>query len=123
MGLSVIISCLGSTKSALSVKSFVIYHSVESTSREVRSGFPEELIYAHYLTLVAEALEGFKKRVRSIGKEAWKGALKSKELQVKVKKRKMMIISENEEGKFLCNVSKNGVSSNSTPPSFLDMGA
>ena len=64
--LSVIISCLGSTKSGLSVKSFVIYHSVESTYREVRSG-----------------------------------ALKSKGLQVKVKKRKMMIISENEEGKFV----------------------
>ena len=63
-------SCLGSTKSGLSVKSFVIYHSVESTYREVRSGFPEELIYAHYLTLVTETLEGFKK-----SKEHWKGRL------------------------------------------------
>ena len=68
--LSVIISCLGSTKSGLSVKSFVIYHSVESTYREVRSRFPEELIYAHYLTLVTETLQGFKK-----SKEHWKGRL------------------------------------------------
>ena len=85
-------------------------------SREVRSGFSEELIYAHYLTLVTKTLEGFKRRV-----EAWKGALKSKGLQVKVKKSKMMITSENEEDKFL-SVSKNSVGSNFIPSQFCRHG-
>ena len=59
---------------------------LEVLSREIRAGCPEELLYGNDLTLVSEILQGLKGRL-----EAWKGALESKGLRVKVKKTKMMI--------------------------------
>ena len=59
---------------------------LEVLSREIRVGCPEELLYGNDLTLVSEILQGLKGRL-----EAWKGALESKGLRVKVKKTKMMI--------------------------------
>ena len=42
---------------------------MEVLSREIRSGCPEELLYAGDLVVVSETLEGLKRRL-----EAWKGA-------------------------------------------------
>ena len=45
----------------------------EALSREIRSGFPVELLYADYLALVSKKLKCLKQRM-----EAWKRALESK---------------------------------------------
>ena len=39
--------------------------------REIRSGCPEELLYADDLTLASETLEGLKGRAWKFGKEHW----------------------------------------------------
>ena len=79
---------------------------LEALSREIKSGCPEELLYADDLGLVTETLEGLKGRL-----ERLKGALESKGLRVTVKKTKVIISSENPgkvtiESKFCCAVSR-----------------
>ena len=74
----------------------------EALSREIRSGCPEELIYADDLVLVSETFEGLKGK-QEIGKGAWE----SKKLRVNVKKKKLVISGENAgeiivESKFPC---------------------
>ena len=71
-------------------------------SREIRSRFPEEILYVDDLTLVT-SFEGLKGRL-----DVWKGALESKGLTVNVKKTKMIISSESSEqvtskSKFPCS--------------------
>ena len=77
---------------------------LEPLSRKIRSGRPEELLYADDLQLVSETIKGLKGRM-----VAWKGALESKGWRVNVKKTKVMISSENAgkvtiERKFPCTV-------------------
>ena len=77
---------------------------LEALSREIRSGWPEELLHADDLALVSETLEGLKGRLQT-----WKEALKSKGLRLNVKKTKIMILRGNAgkvptEGKFPCTV-------------------
>ena len=59
---------------------------------EVKSGCPEDLLYADDLTLVIQTLKGLEERL-----EAWEGALESKGLRIKGKKTKIIINSENAE--------------------------
>ena len=56
---------------------------LEALSKEIRLGYQEELLSADDLALVSETLEELEKR-------AWKRALESKGLKVKVNKIKMM---------------------------------
>ena len=53
---------------------------LDALHREVKSGCPEELLYADHLALVNETLQGVKAIL-----EALKAALKSKGLRVNVK--------------------------------------
>ena len=71
---SVLSPLFGSVLSPLFIK------VLEVQSREIKSGCPEELLYADDLALVSGLLEGLKGRL-----EAWKGALEPKGLRVNVK--------------------------------------
>ena len=59
---------------------------LEELSREIRSGYPEELLYTYDLAVVIKTLESMKERL-----EAWKGGLESKALTVNAKKTKVII--------------------------------
>ena len=72
------------------LNSVILIIVMEALFREIRSGYPEKLLYTDDLTLVSETFEGPKGRLG-----AWKGDLGSKGLRVNVKKTKMMITSEN----------------------------
>ena len=74
----------------LTLSPFLFIIALEVRSREIRSGYPEELLYADDLALVSETPEDLERRL-----EAWKGALESKGLRVNVKKTKIVINSEN----------------------------
>ena len=85
---------------------------LEALSREIRSGCPEELLYADDLASVSEMHKCLKWRL-----ESWKRALESMGFQVNIKKTKIMISSENAgkvtvEGKFPYAFSRKDVGSN-----------
>ena len=78
---------------------FLFIIMLETLSREICLGCPEELFYVDHLALLSKTLEALNHL------EAWKGTLESKGLRPNVKKTKIMIISENVgkvtiEGKF-----------------------
>ena len=89
MSLSVKISWSGRIASGLSVESpflFILYLILDPLSRESRSRYPKQLLYADDLPF-----QGLKRRL-----EAWEGTLQSKEVRVNFKKKlKIMISSEN----------------------------
>ena len=97
--------------SVLSPLLFIIV--LEALSRDIRTGCPEELLYADDLALVSDSVEGLTEKL-----ENWKHALESKGLRVNLKKTKVMVSNYNlgekrEEGKYPCGVCSKGVGSNS----------
>ena len=97
--------------SVLSPLLFIIV--LEALSREIRSGCPEELLYADDLALVSETLAELIEKL-----ESWKSAMESKGLRVNLKKTKVMIsgseVGKNrDEGRYPCAVCRKGVGNNS----------
>ena len=111
VGLSDFLVQIGSCQDSLVILLLFII-VLETLSREIRSRCPEELLYVDELAFVNVTLKCLKGRV------AWRKALESKRLRVKVKKRRIVISSENvgkvtAGGKFPCVLCKKGVCSNS----------
>ena len=97
--------------SVLSPLLFIIV--LEALSREMRSGCPEELLYADDLALVSETIEGLKGKL-----ESWKQVLESGGLRVNLGKTKVMVSGcdvgkVREQGKYPCGVCHKGVGVNS----------
>ena len=63
---------------------FLFIIVLQAPSKEIRSRYPEELIYADDLVLLRHSLDGLKGRT-----EAWKGAMESIGLRVNIKKIEM----------------------------------
>ena len=97
--------------SVLSPLLFIIV--LEALSREMRSGCPEELLYADDLALVSETVELLKDKL-----EAWKHSLELGGLRVNLRKTKVMVsgceVGEvRKQGKYPCGVCHKGVGVNS----------
>ena len=61
----------------------------EALYREIKSGYPKELVYAYDLVLVNEPLKGLKARL-----EIWTKVMASNTLRMNVKETSMIIYSE-----------------------------
>ena len=97
--------------SVLSPLLFIIV--LEALTREMRSGCPEELLYADDLVLMGETVDLLKAKL-----ESWKHSLESGGLRVNLKKTKIMVsgceVGEvREQGKYPCGVCHKGVGVNS----------
>ena len=86
---------------------------METLSHDFRTGCPWELLYAHDLVIIAEALSELLEKFR-----VWKANLESKGLRVNVGKTKILVSVHNapkpvDGSKFPCGVCNKGVGINS----------